>query len=198
MFRTTFLTYEPCFLTKKEIRNCEPVIDECWDLWTLAFKENHWMNHPSPKVLYEKCVKLLSLLDAGWLIAKIRPAGMKKGDVITKGFNPKEERNIETDLGELSKAYKIIHNSYSQSTRFDLGFELYNVFYQGLMPTSINFEDILTETVYSSFKEIASLISALFIVYRSEIGTKKTNKDKASLRVYTKFALDFDLSLIHI
>lgn len=206
MFRTTFLTYEPSFLTKKEIRdpflvlkktyrdlpNCEPIIDECWDLWTTAFRENYWMNHQSPKALYKKCLKLLRLLDAGWLIAKIRPAGINKGD-ITKVFDPKSGNIIEKDLGELTNAYKIIHNSYNQSTRFDLGFELYNVFYQGLMPTSINFEDILVETVYSSFKEITSLISALFIVHRSEIGTKRTSEDKALLSLYIKFALDFDI-----
>lgn len=204
MFRTTFLSYEPSFLCKKEIQdpfivlkktynhlpNCEPIIDDCWDLWTIAFRENYWMNYVSPRVLYEKCLKILRLLDAGWLISKIRPTSISKEGIIIKGFNPKTEKIIENDLGELAKAYKTIHNSYSQSTRFDLGFDLYNAFYQGLMPTSINFQDLLQESVYSSFKEITSLISALFTVYRSEIGTKRTSKDKASLNLYTKYALD--------
>lgn len=207
MFRTTFLSYEPSFLCKKEIQdpfivlkktykhlpNCEPIIDDCWDLWTIAFRENYWMNYVSPRALYEKCLKILRLLDAGWLISKIRPASISKGDVIIKGFNPKSEKIIENEFGEVAKAYKTIHNSYSQSTRFDLGFDLYNAFYQGLMPTSINFQDLLEESVYSSFKEITSLISALFTVYRSEIGTKRTSKDKVSLNLYKKYALDLDI-----
>lgn len=200
------ISYTPHFLTKKEILNpflvikktfkdlpnCEPVIDECWDLWSLAFRENHWMNHQSPKVLYEKCLALLRLLDAGWLISKIRPTSSMKGDIINPGFDPKNKSTQGKDLNALAKAYKTIHESYSLSTRFDLGFDLYNAFYHGLMPSSIKFEEILLESIYTSFKEITALISALFVVHRSEIGTKRTKTDKVSLKPYVKYALDFD------
>lgn len=206
MFKDGSISYTPHFLTKKEILNpflvlkktfkdlpnCEPVIDECWDLWAIAFRENYWINYRSPRLLYEKCIRLLRLLDAGWLIAKIRPTSSMIGDIINPGFDPKSKHNCEKDSNELTNAYKTIHESYSLSTRFDLGFKIYNTFYQGLMPTSMDFEELLAESVYPSFKEITALISALFVVHRSEIGTKRTRIDKEALKTYVKYALDFD------
>lgn len=208
MFRATFYDYKPCFLNTDEIINpflvlnktyqdllsAELIIDDCWDLWTAAFKKNYWTTHESPRILYEKFLRLARLLDAGFLVSKIKLSYLTIDRTFKEGYNPRNKCNENSTSGELIEAYKVIANYYNKSSRFDLGFDLYNAFYQGLMPTSLDFEDLLKESIYSSFQKINQLIISLFVIYKFEDGKIISEKDKVRLEELSKVGLDNDIT----
>lgn len=207
MFRATFTDYTPCFLRIEEIKdpfgvlesifesqpNPETTIDECWDFWTMAFRPNYWMTHDSPRVLYENFLKLARLLDTGWIISRICPSYLTIGKAVKTGYIPGQECDINVHAGGLIEAYATINNSYLQDNRFDLPFDLYNTFYQGLMPTSFDFEDLLKESAYSSFLEINKLILSFFVIYQAENGKVISKNDRDKLEEFTKFGLDYNI-----
>lgn len=208
MFRATFTDYTPCFLRIEEIKdpfgvlksifenqpNPEATIDECWDFWTMAFRPNYWMTHESPRVLYENFLKLARLLDTGWIISRICPSYLTIGEAVKTGYKPGQECDTNVHTGSLIKAYETLNNSYLQDNRFDLPFDLYNTFYHGLMPTSLDFEDILKESAYSSFQKINELILSLYAIYQAENGKIISKNDKVKLEGFTKFALDHNIT----
>ncbi|MFD2554580.1 hypothetical protein [Sphingobacterium tabacisoli] len=203
MFRATFSDYKPCFLNYEEIMNpfkvlrntfqdassAESIIDECWDIWTVAFRSDYWTTYESPRVLYERFLKLARLLDAGWLVSQIRPSYLTKGKVIKPGYNPKKTDDSNRFKGELIEAFRTMGKFYNESSRFDLVFDLYGVFYQGLMPTSWDFEIFLKESAYFSFQKINQLILALYVVCNAK-EEAISEKDKPRLAEFTNAGLD--------
>ncbi|MBL1408824.1 hypothetical protein [Sphingobacterium faecale] len=208
MFRAEFSNYTPCFLKTHEIMNpflvlrdayqdspsAESIIDDCWDLWTLAFRPDYWMTHESPKVLYEKFLKLARLLDAGWLVSKIRPSYIIKAKAIKEGYNPRLECTSNAATEELIEACKTINNIYNEQNHFELCFDLFNTLYQGLAPTIFDFEDLFTESVLSSFKRINQLIKSLFDIYKSEYSKTISDTDDTKLEAVTKFGLNCNVT----
>lgn len=204
MLRATFRDYKPCFLYSEEIMDpfsvlqsvfqdsssAESIFEECWDIWTIAFKPDYWTTYESPKVLYEKFLKLARLLDAGWLISQIGPSYLRKGKVIKEGFNPTKKNKKSTTSSELIDAYRTINNFCNKSIRFDLGFDLYVAFYQGLRPTSLDFEDLFRESIYQSFQKTTKLVISLFVIHKYEDGKEISEKEKITLQELAKVGLD--------
>lgn len=61
--------YQQSFLVLHEIfregLNVEGMQDECWELFTIAFRPNYWMKYESPLVLYKNIKD--SSPPRGWL-----------------------------------------------------------------------------------------------------------------------------------
>ena len=207
MFRATFLDYRPCFLKSAEIRNpfqvlrntyadlptAESIVEECWDLLTLAFRPGYWMKHKSPKMLYEKFLKLARLLDAGWLLAQVRATYLTKGNSPQQEDTPNATYTKPIQSATVTEAYSIIHGIYNSSSQFDLIYDLYNIFYQGMAPQHLVFEDTLKESCYTTFQDVNRLILALFVIYKSENDPVIAEQDKAKLEGFAAAGLDLNV-----
>ncbi|KGE13788.1 hypothetical protein [Sphingobacterium deserti] len=169
------------------IPNAELLSDELYELFTIGVRSGAWLKYESPLVLYRKYKKLVRLIEAGWLLAKIRPAGSMHGKFLipyaeTRAHIPVSvppDKSIDPKGG----SYKILLELYVNGT-MDLSIcTLHELLFYGLQPTctrfSLNFESYHVVTV----QNVSLLIGALYEIYLLEKGMTLSSVDLQVLSV---------------
>lgn len=196
------------FLTQKEILNpfsvleevfgdyatCEQVQDDLWDLVTIAFRRNYWTNYDSPKELYEKCLRLCRLIDAGFLISKIRPHYFDEHKMREQhDFVVPNKGNSNLDqCDERLVAYDNLKNFLIKNRLGSIRFDLSYFLYFGFEPVRFRYTDRIGDSGYRLSKGFAEVISNLFAIYRSEGKLKITDRDKIRLQVFENQGIDLE------
>ncbi|PUV23688.1 hypothetical protein [Sphingobacterium athyrii] len=209
-------------LTEKEILNPYSVLkktfnefsspthiqDELFEILTLAIRRNYWMTYDSPLVIYKKYKKLLRLFEAGWLIEKIRPdlSLSEKFSIPYTNIKIKtrERERIITNSDPISNAYQALVSIYSSDPLYSLRSDLFNLLFEGLMPTCVNYSCEFDDYMAKAVQQMNILISTLLIIDRHEqrnvlsprdveILTKERDKFIARDTLY-----DYDVDLYHV
>ncbi|QIH36282.1 hypothetical protein [Sphingobacterium sp. DR205] len=209
-------------LTEKEILNPYSVLkktfnefsspthiqDELFEILTLAIRRNYWMTYESPLVIYKKYKKLLRLFEAGWLIEKIRPdlSLSEKFSISYTNIKIKtrERERIITNSDPISNAYQALVSIYSSDPLYSLRSDLFNLLFEGLMPTCVNYSCEFDDYMAKAVQQMNILISTLHIIDRHEqrnvlsprdveILTKERDKFIARDTLY-----DYDVDLYHV
>lgn len=176
----------------KKHPSCESIQDEFWELITVAFRRNYWMQYKSPKVIYQKYLKMTRLFEAGLLIAKIRPSYTIRHNFIieNKSFElaPENSKAAHTQT-PLETAYLELLQWNDHRCVGEHHFEMMNILYHALEATILNYADWF-EYTYSFHDKFSRLIFSLFTIFQSERDFKLTKSDKKILRKYKNDALD--------
>lgn len=169
--------------------------DELFELFALAVRKNYWLTYDSPLIVYRKYKKLMRLFEAGWLIEKIRPDhalsekliipyNQIETDTSTKG-----RKESVTGIDHISQAYKIVINVYSGMPLQALRSDLFNLLFEGLMPTCVKYAVEFDAYVVESLKQMDSLIQALHIIDQHEQINTLSPKD---IEILTKEKNEFN------
>lgn len=191
------------FLVLQEIfgedASVEGLQDECWELFTIAFRPNYWMKYESPLVLYKIYKKMVRLLEAGWLIYNIRPSYMLKGE-IAETF-PHENNIVDAsmfnNLDDLNTAYKMLIRLYNNNMLIFYRVDLFEILLAGLNLASEQRESYIGEMVYERYKEINALIQILYTIVIEGKDNEVTKTDMVILKGFENDFLKRDGCLIY-
>lgn len=163
--------------------SAEGLQDECWELFTIAFRPNYWMKYESPLVLYKIYKKIVRLLEAGWLIYNIRPSYMMKGET-TETF-PNENNIVNAsmfnNLHDLNIAYKMLIRLYNDNMLIFYRVDLFEILLEGLNAKCKEGESHVDEVVFDRFKEINALIQILYTIVVDGKDNELTKEDRVLL-----------------
>jgi len=155
----------------QEFSSATQIQDELYEIMTLAVRKNYWMTYESPLILYKKYKKLIRLFEAGWLIEKIRP----DLDLLKKFSIPYKEIQVNTykdsnqrQYDALTNAYQTLIRVYNSEPLFLLKSDLYNLLFEGLMPTSVHYTYDFEGYMARAVEQMNDLIISLHYIYNYE------------------------------
>ena len=158
--------------TFKEFSSPTPIQDELFEILTLAVRRNYWTTYESPLVLYKKYKKLLRLLEAGWLIEKIRP-DVNLNEMFhipykeIKINTPKTER-FKTNPNPVINAYQTLIHAYNSAPLYSLRSDLFNLLFHGLMPSCVHYSYEFEGYMVKAAQQMNDLIFALHSIDHHE------------------------------
>ncbi|MCA5004797.1 hypothetical protein [Sphingobacterium bovistauri] len=157
--------------TFQEFSTATQIQNELYEIMTLAVRKNYWMTYESPLILYKKYKKLIRLIEAGWLIEKIRP----DLDLLKKLSKPYKEIQVNTSkdsnqrqYDSLTNAYQTLISVYNSEPLFLLKNDLYNLLFEGLMPTAVHYTYEFEGYMARAVEQINELIISLHNIYNYE------------------------------
>jgi len=158
--------------TFKEFSSPTHIQDELFEILTLAVRRNYWMTYDSPLIVYQKYKKLMRLFEAGWLIEKIRPDLdlCEKFSTPYKKIRvdkPKRER-FKTNSDPITNGYQALVSVYSSDPLYSLRSDLFNLLFEGLMPTSVHYTYEFEGYMVKAVQQMNALISTLHAIDHHE------------------------------
>lgn len=191
----TLLTEEEIlnpFIVLKEVfeESSSPkhLIDELFEIAIVALRADYWRTYTSPLVLYRKYKKIVRLIEAGWLISKIRPdyinqeaasLPIKQIAIDTRGRKVKN-----TPIDPLSSAHNVLIRSFQQKDKlYAYQGDLFDFLFEGLAPTCVTYDFGFEGYLIDQLHEMEALIGALHFLYNHENGKTLSPSDKELLTV---------------
>lgn len=202
----------PTSLTEEEILNpflvLKPLADReeysrikngLWLLITNLYKQYQWMEQTEPLVLYDIYTELVRILDAAWVLQRIRPDYKVKGiinepvfdrlckDAFQKG---NEKPSVPANFGN----YQTLHNLFRDKMLWKSKLNLYTWCRYGLTPLAIPGPDqeIETDNLISDYRVPASLIDLLHAICRDDRESSLTSAEQKQLDRYKFYASGYD------
>lgn len=146
--------------------------DEVFEILMLVLRRNYWMIYESPLILYKKYKKIMRLFEAGSLINIIKP-DLSQSEIFITPYNEidvnKESKEMYKFIPDpLSNAYQTITRKYNSDSLYSLRSDLYDLLFQGLMPTCVKYQYEFEVYVLDAIENINDLISALYLIHHHE------------------------------
>lgn len=179
--------FENPFLTLRQMFEETPVEDlqeECWEIFTLAFRSYYWMKYGSPLEAHRKYKKILRLLEIGWLIYNIRPSYSTRG-IVSETFPSENDmlsiKELEGPI-EGNNVYKLLIKLYNENMLLCYKMDLFDIMLVGLNMSSERGESNISEVLLGRFKELNALIKVLHSISLNESDQKIIDADEVVLK----------------
>ncbi len=202
----------PTTLTEEEIENPFLVLnplcgldgflkthDDLWLLITNLFKEYHWMEQEAPLITYSSYNNLIRLLDAAWLLYKIRPDCQIKGNVNSPSFKglykkANEDENVFKNETISNSSYVSLHEFFGASFLWGIKNSLYLWCKYGLTPTdgSNDSDEVRNENIINIYRNLDYLIKSLHHICKEEKKQDLLPAEKEKLNRYKIYAITKD------
>lgn len=179
-FENPFLALRQMF----EVGSAEDLQDECWEIFTLAFRSYYWISYSSPLEAYRKYKKILRLLEIGWLIYNIRPSYSTRGIVADTFPSESDVLSIKDLDGPIdgSNVYRFLIKLYNENMLICYKMDLFDIMLVGLNTSNERGESNISEVLLGRFKELNALIAVLHTISLNESDHKITDVDLMTLK----------------
>lgn len=164
----------------------EETCDELFEIFTSSVRKNYWLRHKSPLIPYRKYKKLIRLIEAGWLIGKIRPTR----DTNERFLVPLTETEIDQS-GEACFAkevelkadpYRTLIHVYHHFPLYAIRHAVHQYFFQGLNPSCWIDPFFIDSYQIALMRNIDALIHVLYSIYKTEKGVTLSREELKTLR----------------
>ncbi|WP_400263275.1 hypothetical protein ACFX5U_09555 [Sphingobacterium sp. SG20118] len=155
----------------KDADSAEQIQEECWEIFTLAFKPYLWKAYESPLIIYKKFKQMIRLLELGSLISTIRPTHYAIKGQMLASFPYRDNNDVHNSLiskEKIQDTYNTLIESYADDMLRFYRMVLFQILLAGFDHKGQLNDTCLGEMLFLRFRAIREIVNCLFIIHLHE------------------------------